>query len=220
MSNAKIYLIPGLGADGRMYTPQLKVLKDAVILEHQKPLERETITEYSKRLSAKVDTSEPFIIVGTSLGGMIAIEMSKFIHPEKIILISSVKHRGELPAWMRAMKHLKMHHFLTGERLIRLSNSNVKPFISMRDTNVARLIVDMHNSADPEFVGWAINEVVNWDGGKDYRKDIIHIHGTKDRLFPHRNIKNAVHIPGGSHIMGLTQSHDVNKALLEAIGSS
>ena len=218
MSNARIYLIPGLGADGRMYTPQLKVLKDAVILEHQKPLKGETLTEYAKRLSAKVDTSEPFILIGTSLGGMIAIEMSKFIHPEKIILISSVKHRGELPVWMRAMKHLKMHHLLTGERLIRISNSNVKRFITMRDTNVARLIVDMHTSADPEFVGWAINEVVNWNGGKDYRKDIIHIHGTKDRLFPHRNIKNAIHIPGGSHIMGMTQAHDVNKALLEAIG--
>jgi pimeloyl-ACP methyl ester carboxylesterase len=218
MSNAKIYLIPGLGADGRMYTPQLKVLKDAVILEHQKPLAEEKLTEYARRLSAKVDTSEPFILIGTSLGGMIAIEMSKFVHPEKIILISSVKHRGELPGWMRAMKHLKLHHFLTGERLIRISNSNVKRFISMRDTNVARLIVDMHNSADPEFVGWAINEVVNWNGGKDYRNDIIHIHGTKDRLFPHRNIKNAIYIPGGSHIMGLTQAHDVNKALLEAIG--
>ena len=218
MSNAKIYLIPGLGADGRMYTPQLKVLKDAVILEHQKPLKGETLTEYARRLSARVDTSEPFILVGTSLGGMIAIEMSKFIHPEKIILISSVKHRGELPVWMRAMKHLKMHHLLTGERLIRISNSNVKRFITMRDTNVARLIVDMHTSADPEFVGWAINEVVNWNGGKDYRKDIIHIHGTKDRLFPHRNIKNAIHIPGGSHIMGMTQAHDVNKVLLEAIG--
>ena len=35
---------------------------------------------------------------------------------------------------------------------------------------------------------------------------------------PDRNIKNAVRIKGGSHIMGLTQSHDVNKALLEAIG--
>ncbi len=217
MANKKIYLIPGLGADGRMYMPQLKVLPNAVILEHQKPLKGETLVQYAKRLSAQVDTSEPFILIGTSLGGIIAIEMARIIHPDKVILISSVKHRGEMPAWMRAMRHLKLHNLLSGQNFIRFSNANVKRLITKRDTKVARLLMDMHNSADPEFVQWAINEVVNWKGGEDYRKDVIHIHGTSDRLFPHVNIKDAVYIKGGSHVMGLTQSQDVNKALLKAI---
>ena len=115
MANKKIYLIPGLGADGRMYMPQLKVLPNAVILEHQKPLKGETLVQYAKRLSAQVDTSEPFILIGTSLGGIIAIEMARIIHPDKVILISSVKHRGEMPAWMRAMRHLKLHNLLSGQ---------------------------------------------------------------------------------------------------------
>lgn len=217
MVSKKIYLIPGLGADGRMYMPQLKVLPNAVILEHQKPLKGETLVQYAKRLSAQVDTSEPFILIGTSLGGIIAIEMARIIHPDKVILISSVKHRGEMPAWMRAMKHLKLHNLLSGHNFIRFSNANVKRLITKRDTKVARLLMDMHNSADPEFVQWAINEVVNWKGGEDYRQDVIHIHGTSDRLFPHVNIKDAVYIKGGSHVMGLTQSQDVNKALLKAI---
>ena len=217
MTNKKIYLIPGLGADGRMYVPQLKVLPNAVVLEHQKPLKGETLVQYAKRLSAKVDTSEPFILIGTSLGGIIAIEMARIIHPDKVILISSVKHRGELPAWMRAMRHLKLHNLLSGNNYIRFSNANIQRLITKRDTNIARLLTDMHNSADPEFIGWAINEVVNWKGGEDYRKDVIHIHGTSDRLFPHVNIKDAVYIKGGSHVMGLTQSQDVNRALLKAI---
>ena len=217
MSNEKIYLIPGLGADGRMYTPQLKVLKNALVLEHMKPEKGETIAQYAKRLSAKVDTSEPFILIGTSLGGIIAVEMSRIIHPEKVILISSVKHRGEMPAWMRAMRYLKFHHLLSGESLVRLSISNIRRFIVRRDSTVANLLVDMHHSADPEFIEWAMNAIVNWHGTDDHRKDIIHIHGTNDRLFPHRNIRNAVRIKGGSHIMGLTQAHDVNKALIEAI---
>jgi pimeloyl-ACP methyl ester carboxylesterase len=217
MTSKKIYLIPGLGADGRMYTPQLKVLPNAVILEHQKPLKGETLVQYAKRLSAQVDTTQPFILIGTSLGGIIAIEMARIIHPDKVILISSVKHRGEIPIWMRAMKHLKLHNLLSGKNYIRFSNANIRRLITKRDTNVARLLTEMHNSADPEFIGWAINEVVNWEGVKDYRKDVIHIHGTSDRLFPHANIKDAVYIKGGSHVMGLTQSQDVNKALLKAL---
>lgn len=217
MTDKKIYLIPGLGADGRMYIPQLKVLKNAVILEHMKPERGETLKHYAQRLCDKVNTSEPFILIGTSLGGILAMEMSRIIHPDKVILISSVKHRGELPGWMRAMKHLRLHRLLTGERFVSFSNANIQRLITKRDTEVARLLVDMHASADPDFVYWAINEVVNWGGKDDYRKDVIHIHGTKDQLFPHRHIKNAIHVKGGSHVMGMTQSHDVNQALLRAL---
>ena len=214
----KIYLIPGLGADGRMYTPQLKVLRNAVVLEHQRPLQGETLAEYARRLSGKIDTSEPFILVGTSLGGMISVEMAKVVNADKVILISSVKHRGEMPRWIRAMKHLRLHKLLSGANFIRFSNANVQRLITKRDTAVAKLLVDMHNSADPEFVSWAINAVVNWKGTKDYRDDIIHIHGTRDQLFPHRNIEKFIPVKGGSHVMGLTQAQDVNKALLNAIG--
>lgn len=219
MSQPKIYLIPGLGADGRMYTHQLKVLQNAVVLEHQKPLPGETITAYAQRLTAKVNTKEPFILVGTSLGGIIAIEMAQFIKPKKIILISSVKHRNELPGWIRSMKHLKLHHLITGETLIKLGNSNIKRIITRRDASVAQLLVDMHNNADPKFLEWAINEVVNWQGQPNNKHEIVHIHGTMDRLFPHRHINNAVYVKGGTHIMGLTQAADVNKALLKAINS-
>lgn len=218
MTDKKIYLIPGLGADGRMYTPQLKVLRNAVVLEHQKPLQGETLAEYARRLSGKIDTSEPFILVGTSLGGMISMEITKVLNPDKVILISSVKHRGEMPRWIRAMKHLRLHKLLSGKNFIRFSNANVQRLITKRDNAVAKLLIDMHNSADPEFVGWAIDAVVNWNGTKDHRQDIIHIHGTRDQLFPHRNIEKFIAVKGGSHVMGLTQAHDVNKALLDAIG--
>ncbi len=218
MTNKKVYLIPGLGADGRMYMPQMRVLSNAIVLEHQKPMVGESLVAYAGRLAAKIDTSEPFILVGTSLGGILAVEIARIVNPEKVILISSVKHRGEMPVWIRAMKHLKLHRLLSGPSFIKFSNANVNRLITKRDTTVAKLLVEMHNSADPEFVGWAIDQVVRWNGAKDYRKDIIHIHGTRDQLFPHKNIKNAIHITGGSHVMGLTQAHDVNKALLAAIG--
>jgi pimeloyl-ACP methyl ester carboxylesterase len=214
---AKIYLIPGLGADGRMYDPQVKVLANTFILEHRKPLKGETLVAYAKRLSGQIDTSGPFILIGTSLGGIIAIEISRILSPEKVILISSVKHRAEMPRWIRIMKYLRLHHLLSGKNFIRLSQSNIKMLITKRDTKVAQLLMDMHRDADPEFVEWAIDRVVRWEGSRDYRSDIIHLHGTGDRLFPYANIKNAIPIQGGSHVMGLTQAHDVNRALLEAL---
>ena len=215
----QIYLIPGLGADGRMYGPQMKIMPDAIVLENQKPLKGETLAEYSTRLAGKIDISKPFIIIGTSLGGIIAMELSRILKPEKVILIASVKHRTEMPLWMRSMKYLYLHRLVSGKVFVWFSSSNVKRLITKRDTNVAKLLIDLHRDADPEFVEWAINEVVRWEGTSDHRPDIIHLHGTREILFPYHKVSGAIAVMGGSHVMGLTQSQDVNKILLEALGS-
>jgi hypothetical protein len=144
--------------------------------------------------------------------------MAKFIDPAKVILISSVKHRGELPAWMRAMRYLRLHRIVTGKVFVWFSSSTIKKLVTRRESSVTSLLIDMHRDANPDFVVWAINEVINWNGAKDYDLNTIHLHGTRDILFPHRNIESATFITGGSHVMVLTQSQDVNKALLKAIG--
>lgn len=219
MATPMIYLIPGLGADARMYEPQMRILDRYEVLEHQRPLPGDTLRSYAQRLTAKINTKEPFILIGTSLGGILSMEIARIVQPEKVILISSVKHRGELPLWIRIMKYLRLHKLLSGKRFIDFSKSNIRVLITKRDTHVAKLLMDMHEDADPDFVEWAINEVIHWDGKPDHRRDVVHIHGTKDRLFPFSNVKNAIAISGGSHVMGCTQPADVNEAILKALGS-
>lgn len=219
MAAPMIYLIPGLGADRRMYEPQMSILERYEVLEHQKPLPGENLRAYAIRLTARIDTSAPFILIGTSLGGILSMEIARIVQPQKVILISSVKHRGELPLWIRVMKYLKLHKLLSGKRFIDFSKSNIRVLITKRDTRVAKLLMDMHEDADPDFVEWAINEVIHWDGGPDYRPDVVHIHGTRDRLFPFSRVRNVVAIPGGSHVMGCTQPADVNEAILKALRS-
>ncbi|MBK9330797.1 MAG: hypothetical protein IPM95_16185 [Sphingobacteriales bacterium] len=62
-----------------------------------------------------------------------------------------------------------------------------------------------------------MDAIVKWKSTEDYRKDIIHIHGTKDEMFPFRNIKNAIPVEGGSHSMLLIQHDMVNKILQEQL---
>ena len=200
-----------------MYGPQMAILPGVIVLEHQKPIEGETLAEYAHRFSRLVDISRPFVLIGSSLGGMLAIEMARTIRPEKVILISSVKHRGELPGWMRSMKYLRLHKLLTGQMFVRFSNSNLKRLITKRDPEVARLLIEMHQSADPDFVSWAINAVVNWDGKETSATKVIHLHGTRDLLFPHTHVRDAILVKGGSHVMGLTHAQAVNKLLLEIL---
>ncbi len=212
-----IYLIPGLGADKRMYAHQLKVLPHAKVLEHLKPITGQSLTEYALRVAQEIDASKPFALVGTSLGGIISMELSRILKPEKIILIASVKNRVEMPLFIRSMRILNLHRLIPGTGFKRFNTLMVKRLDSRGDSPAAKVIKQMTEDCPPEFIDWAINAIINWHPPVGHRSDIVHIHGTNDLLFPIQKIKNPIAIKNGSHIMNMTMSYEVNKALLEAL---
>lgn len=214
----KIYLIPGLGADKRMYTPQLKLFPEAEVLEHLPAVKGETLTQYAQRLAQGIDTSAPFVLIGTSLGGMIALELTNYVQPSKVILLASVKGRDELPAFIRSMRYLNFHKLIPPGFYKRINGLMAARLDSRRDSTVAALIREMTLDASPQFIDWAINAVINWQPQFNMPDNLVHIHGSNDTLFPIRHIKQAIVIKNGSHVMNLTLSAEVNKALKEVVG--
>ncbi|MFN8286216.1 MAG: alpha/beta hydrolase [Chitinophagales bacterium] len=214
-----VYLIPGLGADKRMYINQLKLFPEAVVLEHLHVITDNNLADYAQRFLPLIDTSKPFVLIGTSLGGMIAQELSRSIKPEKLILISTIKGRHEMPFFIRSMKQLRLHRLLTGENFLRFNSVMAKRLDSRGDSPAAELIMQMSKDAHPRFVEWAINAVIHWQGPQQHYPQTIHIHGTNDKLFPHSKIKNAWLVQGGSHVMNMTMSEEVNRLILKAIRS-
>ena len=92
-----IYLIPGLATDRRIFKNLESELKDfkLVFLEHLpvKNLE-ESLSQYALRVIQHqkyfdVDS----VLIGMSLGGLIAIEMAKILDFKKVFLISTIKHK-------------------------------------------------------------------------------------------------------------------------------
>lgn len=212
-----VYFIPGLGADRRMYHHQLAVLPGAEVLEHLTPVKGESLPAYALRVASLIDSSAPFVLVGTSLGGMISMEIARILNPERLILISSVKTRQELPAFIRSMKYLKLHKLLTGKAYQRFNKIAARRLDSRKDTEAARLIQAMMRDINPEFIKWAVDAVIKWNPPTNYRTDVVHIHGSNDLLFPISKIKNAIVVQNGTHIMNMTMSKEVNKHLLDAI---
>lgn len=210
----KVYLLPGLGADQRMYRSQLKVLQNAEVLEHLSTIKGESLADYAKRFVPFFDTSSPFVLLGTSLGGMIAVELSQHIKPEKIILLASVKSRDEFPAFIRSMKYLRLHQLFRGRFYKNMNNLLAERLGNRGDAEASATIKAMMHDVHDEFIEWAINAVIYWNPPVNLRKDIIHIHGTADQLFPFSRVKNAIQVKGGSHVMNMTMSDAVNEILL------
>jgi esterase/lipase len=204
-----IYLIPGQGADQRLFS-KLK-LAERFRIQHisfSTPTKNSTMHSYAKELSQQVDQSNPFILIGTSLGGMLATEMATFLKPEKIILISSAKHRGELPFRYRFQKKIPVYRLIPAG-LVKLGAKMLQPLVEQDRNKEKSIFKAMLNDKDPKFLSRTVQMIMNWDRIQAF-DEIVHIHGNKDRTLPVKNVQYDYLIESGSHMMTLTRAHEIN----------
>jgi hypothetical protein len=193
-------------------------IPNSVYLPFPKHDSNDTINTYTEKFIPLINTSQPFNIVANSMGGIMTMELIKHVHPQKVVLISSVKNRKEMPFILKQMKTTRLHKLLPGSGFINLIKFGTlfKKEITYIP-GLREMVVSMAKSNNPDFLYWCVDAIVNWKGDEDHRKDIIHIHGTKDTMFPYRNIKNAIPVDGGTHAMMLNRHKEVTKLLIDQL---
>ena len=209
-----LYLLSGLGVDERVF--QYLDLSEHHItniqwIPHQKG---ESIKTYAKKLTAQITTQKP-ILIGLSFGGMVAIEIGKLIETEKIILISSIKERKELPLYFKLSAMIKLHHLIPAQ-LLKKPNAALYWFFGVYAQREKHLLNDILLETDPHFLKWAIDQILRWDNTV-IPQNLQHIHGTSDRIMPHRFINKKIEIKNGGHFMTITKADEVTAILKELL---
>lgn len=211
----KVYFISGLGADSRIFTHiRLPEGFEKVNLDWIPPKQNESLSEYAMRLSEKIDTSEKFALIGLSLGGMIASEIAEKYQPAATILVSSITSSRELPKRYKIMNALKLH-LLLPMSVIKSATILKRLFTaeSKEDKSLLRQII---RDVDPNFLKWGLNAIPKWDHTSTY-PGFCHIHGGKDVIIPIKSTKPTHTIPGGTHMLILTNADEVNSIIAEAL---
>ena len=76
----------------------------------------------------------------------------------------------------------------------------------------------MLKDKDLVFLKRTIEMIIKWERKScDSDTEIIHIHGNKDHTIPIKNVDYNFLIEGGSHMMILTRSNEINKMLLSLL---
>jgi pimeloyl-ACP methyl ester carboxylesterase len=205
-----IYIFSGLGADERAFQ-QLDL--DAYHVTHIqwiKPAAEESIEVYAGRLIEQVITPKP-ILVGLSFGGLMAIEASKHISTEKIVLISSVKTMKEIPLPYRIMGKIGLQKIFPLQ-FLKHSNAITNFIFGAHSNEDKELLKPMIENTDMQFLKWAMDKVATWKNGFN-PGNITHIHGTADKVLPYRNVKCDYTIDKGEHMMVLNRAGEVNEIL-------
>ncbi len=218
MTVTNIYLIPGQGADKRLFK-QLE-FDERFNLQHiiySTPKKNSTMLSYAKELSEQIDQTKPFILVGTSLGGMLATEMNSFLKPLRTIIISSAKHRGELPFKYRFQRQFPVYKIVPAG-MVKLGAKILQPLVEPDRNKEKTTFKAMLNAKDPKFLSRTIRMIVNWDRERT-NTNIVHIHGNKDNTIPIKNVDDNFLIEGGSHMMTLTRGVEINQLILNILNS-
>jgi pimeloyl-ACP methyl ester carboxylesterase len=212
MNKIPVYMMPGLAANSLIFE-NIKLPESTFeihLLDWEIPKSNETLVEYAKRMAQFVK-HEKAVLVGVSFGGVLVQEMALFLDLRKLIIVSSVKSNLELPLPMKIAKTTKAYKlmptslFQNIESLVKLSFGNV---IKQR----IKLYQKYMSMREKVYLDWAIEQMVLWNR-KEVDKNVIHIHGDADAVFPIKNIKNCIVVKGGTHIMILNKYKWFNENL-------
>jgi esterase/lipase len=203
-------ILPGMGADPRMYSaPCYEKLKNVTFAPWPRYRGEDSLKAVAESVIRANKIDQNSVIGGTSLGGMVAVEIAKIVGLPKVILISSATHPSSVNP---VLKKLRFFAKITPIHLIqRLAGK-----ANIREKN---LVFSMFESADPEFIRTMSTALFNWRGIADYPGSVFRIHGSNDRMiFPPTQ---KVHIiEGGGHLISMTHADQVARFIYDHVGSA
>jgi esterase/lipase len=209
-----IYCISGFGADERVFANLNFGENQVHFIPWKIPQRNETLKNYTHRMAEDIHHSNP-VVTGLSFGGMISIEMAKIMSFEKIIMISSIKTFHEKPLYMQFAATIHLNKLIPMRPypiLERLENYN----LGVQSKDEKKLVNEYRKNINPLYSEWAIEQILNWKN--DWiPKNLIHLHGGNDHIFPVKNIKADFVIQGGGHLMLLNKAVEVNEILKRII---
>lgn len=209
---SRIYLIAGLGADTRVYNNiNLNDEHEVITVDWVEPNLNDTLVTYAQRLIYQYNIRPNSVLIGNSLGGIIAVEIAKFIPVEKVILISSIKTSDEAPWYFKLFRALPVYKLIPG-KVFNLMGFMIKPLFGHMSREDAWLFSDMLKKSSPAFMKWAMYAILHWKN-EIVPPNLYHITGDKDLVFDYKRIKNATIVKGGTHIMIFDKAKEIDKLL-------
>jgi pimeloyl-ACP methyl ester carboxylesterase len=211
-----IYFLSGLGADHRLFDALAIPSTYRIAHLHMPvPTRGQSMQSFAKQLATDINAHEDFILIGVSLGGMIATEISAFLKPRKVILISSAQCSNEIPAFYKLMGRLGVNNIIPGW-LFKYSAFLLQGIYESDSWKHRKHFHQMLLAKPSAFYKRTVNMIVNWNRPAG-NPEIIHIHGSGDRTLPVKLVKPHYVVERGSHMMVYTRAEDVNRILKEIL---
>ena len=211
----KIYGLSGLGADERAFQ-KLNFDHEFIPIKWLKPAHKESLKSYADRLADQVDTTEPFVVLGLSFGGMLASEISKELNPSLTILVSSASTRKELPSYFVVVRFLHLAQILPA-KLFKPPAWLMRRYFRLKKNPNRALIKEIMADSDPVFLKWAIGAMMKWKNTV-MPQNVLRIHGNNDPVLPNRKLSGSISV-GNGHFIIFDKAKRISELVNERVSS-
>ncbi len=215
--HARLVLLPGMGADRRLFQPQRAAFPELEVPDWLPPEPSESLESYGRRMAAAIDPTPPLWLGGVSLGGMVALGMARRVRPEAVFLIGSCRSGRAVPGYLRFLERLSRPLPTRAIELSWVLAPLVAGKVEALDRHQRQLAIEMLRDTPTAFVRWASRALVAWSCADDLTCPVYHIHGDRDRLLPLARVRPDRVVQGAGHLLSLTHPDAVNAFLREHI---
>lgn len=206
-----------MGADERLFEPQRALPYPLITPRWIEPEAGERLPDYARRMAARIDKPERFVLGGVSFGGMVAAELAADLKPAGLVLIASCLSARSIPT---------THWFVNA-----LSKAIPRPIIGAAaqlprrfldlfsgfDTVQRRLLADMLADVSAKSLRRMAEMVRLWPGAASPTCPRLWIHGADDPVIPAGKVEPDVVIPGAGHLVNWTHADEVNDQITQFV---
>jgi pimeloyl-ACP methyl ester carboxylesterase len=200
---ARLVLLPGMGADARLFGPLRARLPDLEVPRWLPPAG--SLADYARAYVDAGIVSADDVVGGSSFGGFVASEIATLIRPRGLVLLGSATSPAGISSFVRALAPL-------GGRLplVAIRHAPATPIalaFAIARPSHRRACAAMLADASPAFLRWACAAMATWRGAEP-RCPILRIHGDVDHIVrvPRRAMPRPVMVPGAGHLACLTHA--------------
>ncbi|AHF94488.1 hypothetical protein OPIT5_17540 [Opitutaceae bacterium TAV5] len=217
-----IYVLPGMGADNRMYAGSWRKLPDCVFLDWPAYAGETSLAAVARRVVDEAGIGDDAVVVGTSLGGMVACEIAKIRRVRQLVLVASAVRKEEVSRVLAALRPLAgllpggWVKVVTGNLLKSLAGG-----LREAERDVVREAVRMYVESDPCFVRAMCRAIFRWEGfdvqaARESGVTVLRLHGKRDRvLLPSGDVDAWLE---GGHLITMTHARECIEFLWRLYG--
>lgn len=205
------YLIPGLGADERVFRRLQPLLRgETCLLPWLTPEPQETLPQYAARMAAGIPPEAEGLLVGVSFGGVVGLEINRLRPRLRTVLISSIPDASCLPPLLKLVRGSGLYRLFPPQWL-KLFPRAGQWYFGVQNGEEYQLFKQILRDMEPRYTRWAVASLLHWDSTHVGRS--IQILGTHDRVFPPGPTPVEYLIPGGGHFMVFSHAEEISRIL-------
>ena len=179
-----------MGATSAMYVSlQDEVDFEIHFIEWPAYAGEKTFSEVAQRIINDHSISDHDVVGGSSLGGMVALEIARMLEPKAVVLIGSATKPGEVQAFLSSLSPLAA---VTPVALIQVLAGKHKSRVAQ-----------MFSESSADFIRAMSFYLPSWPGYEGPIDRIYRIHGRRDHVIPCPS-NGAKIVDGAGHLIAMT----------------